>query len=91
MLPDGSKAKLVQTTKDGQIRVSKSSLGHVEIFPMGGVGTSIMGRPRLLSAQRRDRYAHLNYTLNCEEPLFWWPARWGLSSDTHRPPISGAE
>jgi hypothetical protein len=38
---------------------------HVEVFRMAGVGTSILGRPRHLS---RDRRASPRYTLNCEEP-----------------------
>jgi hypothetical protein len=68
VLPDGAQGELVQSAKGGQIRVGKSSLGHVEVFLMGSVGTSILGRPRPLSAQRRATFAHLNYTLNCEEP-----------------------
>jgi hypothetical protein len=33
---------------------------------MGGVRTSIIGRPRPSPGHRR---AHPNYTLNCEEPV----------------------
>ncbi|WP_283498647.1 hypothetical protein [Cryobacterium sp. PH29-G1] len=68
VLPEGAKAEFIQPAKVGQIRVRKSSLGQVEVFLMGRVGTSILGRPRPLSAQRRARSAHLNFTLNCEEP-----------------------
>lgn len=39
---------------------------HVEVFQVGGVGTSILGRPRPLPRYRR---ASPRYTLNCEEPL----------------------
>jgi transposase len=39
---------------------------------MAGVGTSILGRPRRLS---RDRRASPRYTLNCEEPLIDDPSR----------------
>ncbi|MCK6212142.1 hypothetical protein KZX45_16485, partial [Georgenia sp. EYE_87] len=43
------------------------SVGHVEVFRMGGVRTSIFGRPRPLSGDRR---ADPHYTLNCEEPHY---------------------
>ena len=36
---------------------------------MDGVGTSIVGRPRRLSADRRARPT---YTLIWEEPFWWW-------------------
>ncbi len=38
---------------------------RVEVFQMGGVRTSIFGRPRPL---HRDRRADQSYTLNCEGP-----------------------
>ncbi|RFU19720.1 hypothetical protein D0Z06_20320, partial [Geodermatophilus marinus] len=41
------------------------SVRHVEAFRMGSVRTSIFGRPRRLS---RDRRASPIYTLNYEEP-----------------------
>ncbi|MGM7777352.1 hypothetical protein ACSVHC_15215 [Arthrobacter sp. KNU-44] len=41
-------------------------MGHGEVFRMGSVGTSIIGRPRPLSGHRR---AHPRYTLECDEPL----------------------
>ncbi|MFK5634732.1 hypothetical protein, partial [Ornithinimicrobium sp. LYQ103] len=41
------------------------SVGHVEVFRMVGVGTSIFGRPRRLPPDRR---ASALYTLICEEP-----------------------
>ncbi len=41
------------------------SVGHVEVFRMDGVGTSIVGRPRRLSADRRARPT---YTVIWEEP-----------------------
>jgi hypothetical protein len=40
---------------------------------MGGVGTPIIGRPRPLPGQRR---ADPDYTLNCEEPIYWDGAKW---------------
>ena len=39
---------------------------------MGGVRTSIIGRPRPLPRHRR---AHPPYTLNCDEPLILPPVR----------------
>jgi hypothetical protein len=37
---------------------------------MGGVGTSILGRPRHLPRDRRaSHHPTSDYTLNCEEPL----------------------
>jgi hypothetical protein len=65
MLPDDDEAELVQTAERGQVRADEGSVGHVEVFQMGGVGTSILGRPRPSSPERR---ATCDYTLNCEEP-----------------------
>ena len=42
------------------------SLG-VEDIPMGSARTPIIGGPRPLP---RDRRAHPDYTLNCEEPVY---------------------
>lgn len=54
----------------GQVRAAEAgrrgSVGHVEVFRMDGVGTSIVGRPRRLSADRRARPT---YTLIWEEPV----------------------
>ncbi len=53
----------------GQVRAAEAgrrgSVGHVEVFRMDGVGTSIVGRPRRLPADRRARPT---YTLIWEEP-----------------------
>lgn len=53
----------------GQVRAAEAgrrgSVGHVEVFRMDGVGTSIVGRPRRLSADRRARPT---YTVIWEEP-----------------------
>ena len=43
----------------------RDSVRHVQVFRMGSVRTSILGRPRHLSRHRR---ASRLYTLNCEEP-----------------------
>ena len=55
----------------GQVRAAEAgrrgSVGHVEVFRMDGVGTSIVGRPRRLSADRRARPT---YTLIWEEPVW---------------------
>lgn len=65
----------------GEARANGSG-GHVEVFRMGGVRTSIIGRPRPSSRQRR---ADQPYTLNREEPqirrwvghvpMVWSPTR----------------
>jgi hypothetical protein len=63
------KAELVQPAERGHVRASEAALRgsvvHVEVFQMGSVRTSISGRPRLLSGDRR---ATRIYTLICEEP-----------------------
>ena len=64
-LPDDFEAELLQASERGQVRASEGSVGHVEVFPMGGMRTSIIGRPRPLP---RDRRADHHYTLDCEEP-----------------------
>jgi hypothetical protein len=64
-LPDGLQAELVESAERSQVRASEGSVGHVEVFRMGGVRTSILGRPRRLPLDRR---ASRRYTLNCEEP-----------------------
>ena len=60
-------AQPVQPGERGHIGVSESRVGHVEVFQMGSVRTSIFGGPRPLSGQRRAR---TSYTLNCEEPVW---------------------
>ena len=68
-LTDRFKTELIEARERGQVRASearrRSSVVHVEVFQMGGVGTSILRRPRHLS---RDRRADQSYTLHCEEP-----------------------
>jgi hypothetical protein len=54
VLPHNDEAELVQTAERGQVRAGEGSVGHVEVFRMGGVGTPILGRPRPSS---RDRHA----------------------------------
>ena len=67
-------AELVQPAEQGQISAAEArargSVVHVEVFQMGSVGTSILGRPRPLSGHRR---ADQIYTLVCEEPV--WDTR----------------
>jgi hypothetical protein len=66
-LSDDFETQLVQATERGQVRASEGSVRHVEVFQMSGVGTLIIGRPRLLSGERR---ATTDYTLVCEEPVW---------------------
>jgi len=56
-LPGGFKAELVEPAERGQINAGEARIGssvrHVEVFQMGGVRTSILGRPRRLPSDRR--------------------------------------
>ncbi|TFH55103.1 hypothetical protein EXY26_14195 [Glutamicibacter arilaitensis] len=70
----------------GQVRAAEAgrrgSVGHVEVFRMDGVGTSIVGRPRRLSADRRARPT---YTLIWEEPD-WIAPQMTWKAAIRRPP-----
>lgn len=59
MRREGAQVKAAEAGRRG-------SVGHVEVFRMDGVGTSIVGRPRRLPADRRARPT---YTLTWEEPV----------------------
>ena len=62
-------AELIQAAERGQVSAAEGSVRHVEVLQMGGVGTSILGRPRHLPRDRRaSRHPTSDYTLNCEEP-----------------------
>jgi hypothetical protein len=55
-LPGDNEAELVETAEHGQVRAIEARRGsvvHVEVFQMGGVRTSIFGRPRRLPSDRR--------------------------------------
>ena len=62
-------AQVIQACERGQVRAIKGSIGHVEVFQMGGVGISIIGRPRPLPGHDTPNPAHNTYTLKCEEPV----------------------
>lgn len=47
-LPNGFEAEFDEWAERGQVRASKGSVVHVEVFWMGRVRTSILGRPRRL-------------------------------------------
>jgi transposase len=91
-LPRDLKSELVEPAEDGQIRAAEAgrrgSVAHVEVFRMGSVRTSILGRPRRLL---RDRRASPIYTLSCEEPVnqlrhtleLAFPGAVGLFFDLH--------
>ena len=58
----------VQAGERGQIGHSEGSVGHVEVFQMGSVRTSILGGPRPLPGPRRAAPTPpRRYTPNCEE------------------------
>jgi hypothetical protein len=42
VLPRRDKSKLVESAERGQVRGREGSVGHVEVFRLGGVGTSIL-------------------------------------------------
>lgn len=74
-LTGDDKAELVETAEGAQVRAGEAcrrgSVMHVEGFRMGGVRTSILGRPRRLARHRRaEASLGAGYTLNCEEPLY---------------------
>ena len=64
-LPGDAQTEPVEPRERSQIWGREGSVSHVEVFQMDGVGTTIFGRPRPLSQQRR---ADPVYTLKCEEP-----------------------
>ena len=64
-LPGSFEPKLIEPAERSQVRRQEGSVGHGEVFRMGSVGTSIIGRPRPLPGHRR---AHPVYTLKCDEP-----------------------
>jgi hypothetical protein len=75
-LADHDQAELIQAAERGQVRAAEGSVRHVEVFQMGGVGTSILGRPRHLPRDRRaSHHPTSDYTLNCEEPGNRKPAK----------------
>ncbi len=63
-LADDIQAEVVEPAELGQVRGIEGSVGHVEVFRMGSVGTSIIGRPRPLSGHRR---ANAIYTLDSDD------------------------
>ena len=62
-------AQVIQACERGQVGAIKGSIGHVEVFQVDGVGTSIIGRPRPLPGHDTPNPANNTYTLKCEEPL----------------------
>ncbi len=65
LLPGHRHTEAIQQTEAVEIRAAESSVGHVEVFRMGGVRTPIIGRPRPSPADRRAQ----SYALNRVEPL----------------------
>jgi len=61
-------AELVEASERGQVGAREGSVGHVEVFRMGSVRTSIFGRPRPTSADDAPPRSPRLYTLNCDEP-----------------------
>ena len=59
----------IQACERAQVRAIKGSIGHVEVFQMGGVGISIIERPRPLPGHDMPNAARHTYTLKYEEPV----------------------
>src|SRR3954463_11780267 len=59
-LADGHKPELIEPAEHGQVRAREArprgSVRHVEVFRMGSVRTSILGRPRPLPGPRRAEH-----------------------------------
>ena len=68
-LPRHDQTELIQAAEGRQVRGSEGSVVHVEVFQMGSVRTSIIGRPRPSPEQRR---ATNPYTLDWDEPEISW-------------------
>ncbi|MFU0804559.1 MAG: hypothetical protein ACFWTS_03490 [Pseudoclavibacter caeni] len=64
-LPDGLETEFVQTAERGEIGRNKSRVGHVEVFRMGSVRTSIL---KETSTPTRLATRSTTYTLVHEEP-----------------------
>ena len=74
VLSDGLETELVEAAERGQAGRIKSRVGHVEVFRMGSVGTSIF---RETSTPTRTATRSTDYTLVREEPVKYKPARNG--------------
>jgi hypothetical protein len=65
-LPDHDEAEFVEAAERSQVGAREgSSVKHVGVFRVGGVGTSIFGRPRPSAHDQRAG----RYTLKSEEPV----------------------
>ena len=58
----------IQASERAQVGAIKGSIGHVEVFQVDGVGTSIIGRPRPLPGHDTPNAVYNTYTLKYEEP-----------------------
>lgn len=71
LLASDCEAETIKQAETVEVRAGESRLRHVEVFRMDGVGTSIIGRPRLLSSHRHADALHPSlYTFKREEPVF---------------------
>jgi len=68
-LPDDLQPEFVQAGEGGQVRAGEGSVAHVEVFRLGGVRTSMIGRSRRIPGhrlgQRADGYPD-QATVDCE-------------------------
>ena len=64
VLADAGEVEGVESAECREVRGRESRLGHVEVFRMDCVRTSIIGRPRRLSGQRRAVFWNHRSTLS---------------------------
>jgi hypothetical protein len=72
VLSDRFESELVEAAERSQVRGVEGSVGHVEVFRMGSVGTSIIERPRSVSSSplRAPRlHPQLRRAANTWQPL----------------------
>src|SRR5690606_35499099 len=68
-LPGRGQSELIEAAERREVRGGEGSVGHVEVFRMGCVRTSIIGRPRPISASPLRAPRHT--PLFAKSPFVW--------------------
>lgn len=91
VLADAGEVQGVESGECREVRGREYRLGHVEVFRMGSVRTSIIGRPRRLSGQRLTLVENHRSTLSITKSRFAQPltCRLGLESAAVHAPGRG--
>lgn len=71
LLPGHRQTKPVEPAEGVEIGGRESSVEQVEVFPMDGVGTSIIGRPRPSPTHRRANSYTLKYEELNQDTIHW--------------------